>query len=365
MRRLSVALGVLGLILTAALPARAAEVTLFGKKYNVVMESRGQTYKNGLKVTLPSEGNKKANLHFVPGADASQDRLFVAATIQGTDGVVGDQLYVLTGADANGLFSKDSASLTQFFGGAEDHLRGGRPTAVLWLSDANTGTKVDRNLAVFNFGGADHFRFFDFDTMGTFDTDMILAIPQPEEGGEDPGMPNGDMAVLAPGPNGTLLMAGRAAADDEGIRNHIEIGVMDPKQDKFFDVKTDLMSVTQDSTVKIDPIDPNTEPNAFAHAGGAEYWMIVSGDQQGDNDNAQGQFLYRMTLTFPANLASAAPGSIKASILAREDLTQAKALFTSDGGVFGMAVGREVAPGLRRLYFADWQGNLYTATPAP
>jgi hypothetical protein len=363
MRRLSVALGVLGLVL-AALPARAAEVTLFGKKYNVVSESRGQTYKNGAKVTLPSEGNKKANLYFVPGADPSQDRLFVAAPIQGVDGIVADQLYVLTGADANGVFSKDAASLTSFFGGAEDHLRGGRPVSVLWLSDANTGTKVDRNLAVFNFGGADHFRLYDFDTMGTFDTDMVLAIPQPEEGGEDAGMPNGDFAVLAPGPAGTMLMAGRAAADDEGNRNHIEIGLMDPKQDKFLDVKTDLMSVTTDSTIKIDPIDPNTEPNAIIRVSDTEYWMIVSGDQQGDNDSAQGQFLYRMELTFPADLAKGTPNSIKAKVLAREDLSAAKALFASDGGVFGMAIGREVNGG-RRLYFADWQGNLYTATPLP
>jgi hypothetical protein len=64
-------------------------------------------------------------------------------------------------------------------------------------------------------------------------------------------------------------------------------------------------------------------------------------------------------------LAKGTPGSIKAAILAREDLTQAKDLFASDGGVFGMAIGREVAPGLRRLYFTDWQGNLYTATPVP
>src|SRR5262249_19834061 len=159
-------------------------------------------YKNGLKVTLPSDGNKKANLYFVEGADPSQDRLFVGAPIQATDGLVGDQLYVLTGADANGNFTPASASLTQFFGGAVDYNKGGRPVSVIWLSDANTGVKTDRNIAVMNFSGADHFRVFDFDTMNQYDTDPVVDIVQPEEdeSSADPGMPDGDFEAMAPGP---------------------------------------------------------------------------------------------------------------------------------------------------------------------
>jgi hypothetical protein len=366
MKRLSVVVSLLGLMGAAVLPAGAQQKTvkLFGTTYNVESQSRAQTYKNGLKVTLPSDGNKKANLFFVEGADPSQDRLFVAAPIQATADLVGDQLYLLTGADANGNFTPASANLTQFFGGAVDYTKGGRPVSVMWLSDANTGVKTDRNIAVFNFSDADAFRMYDFDTMNAYDTDAVFELSQPEETGEDPGMPNGDFEVMAPGPNGTIVMAGRAAADADGNRTDIEIGVIDPKQSKFFNVKTDLMQVTQDSTVKIDPQDPNTEPNALIRVSDKEYWMIVSGDQQGDDDATDTQFLYRIELTFPDDLSKGTPGSIKAKVLARESLLGTP-MQASPGAVFGMAVGREVAPGLRRLYFADWQGNLYTATPVP
>src|SRR5262249_18280149 len=167
---------------------------------------------------------------------------------------------------------------------------------------------------------ADAFRVFDFDTMNQYDTDAVFELSQPEETGTDPGMPNGDFEAMAPGPNGTIVMAGRAAADADGNRNDIEIGVIDPKQNKFFNVKTDLMSVTQDSAVKIATADPNTEPNALIRISDKEYWMIVSGDQQGDDDNAGTEFLYRLELTFPDDLSKGTPGSIKAKVLAREDL---------------------------------------------
>jgi hypothetical protein len=365
MKRLSVIVSLLGLMAAAVLPAGAQQKTvkLFGVTYNVECASRGQTYKNGKAVVLPSDGNKKANLFFVEGADPSQDRLFVAAPIQATADLVGHQLYLLTGADANGNFTPASATLTEYFGGAVDYTKGGRPVSVIWLSDANTGTKVDRNIAVFNFSDADAFRIFDFDTMNQYDTDAVFELSQPEESGTDPGMPNGDFEAMAPGPNGTIVMAGRAAADADGNRADIEIGVIDPKQDKFFNVKTDLVSVTQNSTVKIEPQDPNTEPNALIRVSNNEYWMIVSGDQQGDDDATETQFLYRLELTFPDDLAKGTPGSIMAKVLARESL-KGTPLHASDGGVFGMAIGREV-PGGRRLYFADWTGNLCVATPAP
>jgi hypothetical protein len=33
--------------------------------------------------------------------------------------------------------------------------------------------------------------------------------------------------------------------------------------------------------------------------------------------------------------------------------------------VYGIAKGREVAPGLFRLYFGDSEGNIFIATPVP
>jgi hypothetical protein len=358
----------LGLVLAAALPARAAEVTLFGKKYNIVTESRAQTYKNGLRVVLPdpSESNRKATMFFVEGADPSQDRLFVAAAISQSEDITGHQLYLLTGADANGVFSKDSASLTEFFGGNQNYTRGGRPVSVVLLNDANTGVKTDRNLLVFNFADVDALRVYDLDTMtGSYDSDALLAIVQPEENPEevDPGFPHGDFESMAPGPNGTVLVAGRAAPDDEGIREDIEIGVLDPAQGKFLNVKTGLKQVTADSTVKLDPQEPNTEPHGLIRVSDTEYWMLVSGDQQGNNNYTETNYLYRMQLTFPADMATAGPNSIKVNLLARESLSETP-MATSSGGVFGIAVGREVNGG-RRLYMADWQGNIHTLTPAP
>lgn len=365
MKQIALRSAVLGLALAAAVPARAAEVTLFGKKYNIVTESRGQTYKNGLRVVLPSAetSNRKATMYFAQGADPSRDRLFVAAAINQSDDDTGHQLYLLTGADANGVFSKDAAELTEFFGGNQTYARGGRPVSVIHLNDANTGTKTDRNLMVFNFANADALRFYDLDTMtGAFDTDAVLEILQPEESPEtpDPGFPFGDFESMAPGPNGTVVVVGRTAANDEGTRS-IEIGVIDPTKNAFFNVKTDLLQVTGDSTVKIDH-DP-IEPHGLIRISDTEYWMLISSDQQGNNDNAETNYLYRLELTFPANLATAAPNSIKAKILARETL-KGTPMATSEGGVYGIAVGREVNGG-RRLYMGDWQGNIHTLTPMP
>ena len=77
-------------------------------------------------------------------------------------------------------------------------------------------------------------------------------------------MPFDDGLGMALGPNGTLVMIGRA----EGLAS-IEIGVMDPKQDKFFNVKTDLVEATSDLVVKLDP--PEQEPNALVRITDTEY----------------------------------------------------------------------------------------------
>jgi hypothetical protein len=358
MQRMTMVLAMLGLVVSVALPAGAAEVTLFGTKYNVVSETRAQTYKNGLTVTLPEANNRKACLSFVQGADPSRDRLFVGCPMAGSE--TGTHLYVLTGADANGVFSKDAATMDPFFGASVDAATGGRPYSILYLNDVNTGPKADRNFAALCLDGNDSFNFFDINPIpvGPYTDNSLLRIEQPSIGGEnpDPGMPFDDGLGMAPGPNGTLVMIGRA----EGLAS-IEIGVMDPKQDKFFNVKTDLVEATKDSVVKLDP--PEQEPNALVRITDTEYWMIASATQAGDTDDTEYQYLYRLELTFPPDLAKAAPGSIKAKVLARESLLGTP-LHASPGGVFGMAVGREV-PGGRRFYFADWQGNLYTATPVP
>jgi len=116
------------------------EVTLFGQKYSVEVHQRDGTFKNGVKIALQSDGAKKANLSFAEGADASADRLFVAAPI-GTndDGITGDQLYLLTGADNNGLFNTTVSAATQFLGGNTERTVGGRPQTVGFVSDTNKG----------------------------------------------------------------------------------------------------------------------------------------------------------------------------------------------------------------------------------
>jgi hypothetical protein len=291
--------------------------------------------------------------------DGSADRLFVGCPMNGAE--TGTHLYVLTGADANGLFSKGVATMDPFFGASVDAATGGRPYSIVHLNDVDTGPKADRNFAALCLDGNDSFNLFDIHPIpvGPYTENSLLRMEQPSIGGEnpDPGMPFDDGLGMAPGPNGTLVMIGRA----EGLAS-IEIGVMDPKQDKWFNVKTDLIEATKDSAVLIDP--PEQEPNALARVTDTEYWMIGSATQGGDTDDTEYQYLYRLELTFPADLSTAEPNSIKAKVLAKESLHDTPMAQASPGGVFGMAVGREV-PGGRRLYFADWQGNLYTATPAP
>jgi hypothetical protein len=66
----------------------------------------------------------------------------------------------------------------------------------------------------------------------------------------------------------------------------------------------------------------------------------------------------------PADLAKGTPGSIKAEVLGKESLLGTP-LQAGPGGVYGMAVGREVAPSLRRLYFSTYEGQICVATPVP
>jgi hypothetical protein len=370
MLRRQVLIGAVGLVLSAAAVCADVpkQVQLFGNTYNVTVNSRVGTFKNGVQIAAQTptddvpDTKQKANLAFVPGADPSADRLFVVAPMGDQDAVLGDQFYLLTGADANGVFNTTNSNATQFFGGSVDRNRGGRPNTVTFISDVDTGLKKDRNIVVTTFTGDDHFRFYDLDTLkGDYLSDAVLSIKVPriaQTAGEDPspGMPNSGWLAGALGPNGTLVVVARTEGDSS-----MEIGVMDPTKDQFFNVKTDLAEATASGANPIDP--PNQIPTALARMAENEYWLLTSElDQGGNLDNAGQQYIYRLRLTFPANLATAEPGSIQVEVLGREDLT-AKTLHQSEGGIFGMTSGREVSPGLRVVYMADWIGNLLTLTP--
>jgi hypothetical protein len=374
MKRLSVVVGILGFVWAAALPAHAQKtVKLFGHTYNVESASRAQTYKNGLKVTLPDSGNKKANLFFVEGADPSQDRLFVTAPITSDDAVTGDQVYLLTGADANGNFSPTSATLTQFFGGNQNRQRGGRPVHMLLLNDENKGVHTDRNVVLTTFWDNDAYRLFDLDTMtgvaGDNDegkaSDAVFSRVERSIDADagDANAPYGGFISysLMPKNDGhTVVVFGLPA--DGGMT---EIGVWDTTKNDFFPVLTNLNNVTANSTTPF-PADFNPHSSFRYAEGDNEYWLLVSSSPpDGDNDDTEMNRIYRLRLTFPADLAKAKPGDIKAEVLGMEELKGTALQGASAGGTFGMAVGREVAPGLRRLYFTDWQGNLSTATPVP
>lgn len=95
MKRMVVALGILGLVCAVALPtvANAAappQMKLFGTTYNVTIFGRDQTYKTAagkqvkivLQPTMGSAGNtydQKSPPYFSEGADPSKDRLLIAA----------------------------------------------------------------------------------------------------------------------------------------------------------------------------------------------------------------------------------------------------------------------------------------------
>jgi hypothetical protein len=380
MQPMRVVMGIAGLMLSAAAvqadlisnPVKTGDtVTLFGQKYTAEVHLRDGTYANGVKIVLQGPADQttqKANLCFVQGADPSADRLFVAAPIgTNTDGPTGDQLYLLTGADTNGLFNTKNSKATQYLGGNVDRSTGGRPVMVAWITDADTGVKKDRNLAVMFFTDADKYRFYDFDSLsgGDYISDALLEIQQPEEDESvaDPGMPDGDFEATAPTPNGMLLVAGNGIADSNGDRTP-ELGVMDPTKNAFFNVKTRLVDATKNAAIAIDP--PTDLPQSLTRLPGSndEYWLLMSQDGQGDDDNTSTEALYRLKITVPTDLANAKPGDIKVDVLAKEDILS-KNLGSSTGGIFGFTLGRLGASGMPTIYAADWHGNLITLTPTP
>lgn len=371
MKRTLAVVGVLGMAVasSAGHAAVPSQVTLFGQKYSVDVHKRDGTFANGVKITLQgpvTDTTQKANLCFVQGADPSADRLFVAAPIgQNNDGPTGDQLYLLTGADKNGIFNTTNSKATQYFGGNVDRVTGGRAVMVQWISDADTGVKKDRNLVVFDFTDADKYRFYDFDTLagGDYISDAVLEIQQPEEDETvaDPGMPDGDFEATALTPNGMLLVSGASMADSNGDRTP-EFGVIDPTKNAFFNVKTNLIEATKNAAIKVDP--PTDFPQSLVRLPNSpdEYWLLTSQDGQGDDDNTTSETLYRLKIALPADLANAKPGDIKMDVLAKEDIL-ATNLASSPGGIMGFSLGRLGANGMPQIYMADWHGNLITLTP--
>jgi hypothetical protein len=373
MRVLSGIAGLMAISVAAYGDAVPNQVKILGQTYNVVHNTRAGSFKNGVSIKLMSGGAslQKANLNFVPGADVSADRMFVAAPVgtNGDDDSTGDQLYLMTGSDASGVFSAASSNATQYLGGAVNRVTGGRPNAVGWVSDANTGVKKDPNLGVFDLADTDKLRFYDFDSLagGDYISNAMLEIQQPEEDETvaDPGMPDGDVEAMANAGNGVLIVAGLAVADDNGDRVP-EISAIDPTKGKFYQVKTNLLTATQASAIQIDPT--TDTPVALARIGDTnEYLLMTSQDIGSDDDTTTSESLYRLRITLPDNLAGTldkdASNTIKVDVLGREDLLAA-GLKPSDGGMFGMTVGRATADGkANTLYFADWHGELYTLEP--
>jgi hypothetical protein len=386
MRRLSVVVGALGLAGVLVLPATAQQkqMQLFGKTYNVECVSRDQTFKTAdgrqvkivLQPTMNSAGDevnygRRAALSFAEGADPSKDRLFIAAQTGANDETPPwHGLYMLTGADANGNFTPTSATLTEFFGGPGNYLKNGRIVALMLINDENTGEKKDRNFLALGWTGDNGYRLYDLDSMNNnyaddaLFYDIIRDVGGPTEDRylnvvEDPNSPYGSYAGYAPLPTDdkhTIVVIGTAQ------NGGVEASIWDTKTDKFFPVLTDLSEQTASASI---PLPTDLTPHALIHYAADEYWLLASSPAPGGNDiSLDTNNLYRVKLTLPADPSKAKPGDIKAEVLGKENLLGTP-LQSGPGGVFGMAVGREVAPGLRRLYFGTNEGMLCVATPVP
>jgi hypothetical protein len=370
MQRRQVWIGVLGLLLTAvAVQADVPkEVTVLGKKYSVEVHSLNGTYTNGTKVELPSGSDiqiPRSNYAFVPGVDEASDQLYVISPIGSNDDVDarGVQFFRLEGSDKNGIFSPATSKATLFFGGVGGLDEGGRPQNVVFVSDVDTGPKKDANIGMFTFRGNDFLRFYDLDTLagGNFLDNMVAGIVQPADAAAegvdpDPNMPWGEFTVMAPGPNGTVIVMGRKEQGEQDV----EIGILDPSKRPlaFAPVKTDLDDAAQNAQLTED-LTVAENPHALARIGENEYLMLLSTGQGANDDNTASEFLYHLRITPPADLTKEALNSIKVEVLGREDVLALK-LHPEEslGGIFGMTAGRN-----GRLYMGDWRGNIITLSP--
>jgi hypothetical protein len=370
MQRRQALFGVLGLVLAASAAGADVpkEVTILGQKYALTANPIGGKYKNGPTLVQTEDEHKGGDLAFVPGTGPEADRLFVAFAHPANDDTwTANQFSLLTGTDANGVFSPATSNLTEFFGGNVDRNRGGRIATVTFISDVDTGKKKDRNIALSTFTDDDTLRFYDLDTMtGDFIGDSIHNLVQrcinADEG--DPGMPSCGFVMGAPGPNGTLIFVGRG--EGEGP----QLGILDPARDKFFNVLTNVGTATAEQTT---PINIDLDPHDFERLNENEYLMLTRAPAGLADAERTAQVLYRLRITPPADPSTAEPQSVKVEVTGAEellatnpdDLTITKDLLgVGPRGIAGMAVGRAVAEnGPKRLYFLSGTGTLITATP--
>ncbi len=401
MRRMAVALGILGLVCAVALPASAAtQIKIFGQNYNVVKQSRAQTYKNGVAIHLESGINRFGYAYYAEGPDVSTDRLWFAARISNDDTITGDQVYYLEGPDATGQFTPASSSATSFFGGNKNRQYGRRPVSIIELNRDDTGVKKDRNVLACTYWDDDSLRMWDLDTMTGFgggagtndvpDTHGDDALYERVHGGvtastndagtndPDPGQPSGSYPCFAhlPTPDGHTVLV---AAGPTGDTNSTGICIWDTKtadQTKNDAVGLTETGVVTKSAAKPFPVDDgqgnNLNSQCFARYGNqGEYWFVLNQPGAGGDDDSERTaiMLVRAKLELPADLTKAAANSIKVTVLDTQDImaTGKDILFPAGtAGMLSVAVGREAtAGGPRVLYTTDYDGNLYTLTPAP
>jgi hypothetical protein len=379
-RWMPVALAVQGFFLAAVLPASAQKtVKLFGTTYNVAVVGRDQTFKTDagkqVKVVLTAATDdfgswtQKAGLFFAEGADATKDRLLVCCHLDSdTDGPMWHQAYMLTGAGDDGMFAPASATLTEWFGGAQDRTFGGRPLAIMLINTDDTGVKKDRNVVMFDWTGDNGTHLFDLDSMTGkyqesevfFNVDRVVANGTEEKYTDvvaDENQPGGDYSSFAPVPTNdghTIITIG--TADNGGSA----AGVWDTKTDKYFPILTDLSAQTASAST---PIATDRSPHAVARFADNEYWILASDVYPTTSGTVVGsQNIYRVKLTLPADPSKGKAEDIKVEVLGKEELV-GTALQTNDTMNYGMAIGREVSAGKRRIYFGSADGKLIVATP--
>jgi hypothetical protein len=382
MQSRQVLISAIGLALMGTGVRADAPVKILGQDYTVTTTQRAGTFKNGVTVNLqgltdntvdPAMAPKKANLAFAPAGTADADRLFVVAAHADTLGITSDGLYMLQGADANGVFSPDVSNATVLLRG--DKNVHGRPQNLLFLNDTDTGAGKDRNLVTYTFTNANELRFWDLGDLttgaphteqGAFQKATVFELIQPgttepvtdpdpprEQQPDDPNMPAGNYEPAALAPNGLMLVAGTDSGD-------WAIGAIDPqKGTSFLPIKTLIAN-----TAASGQIDTAEFPHSFVHLTGDEYLVIATGGDPNWNEaNLTTNTLYHLRITLPADPTKEAADSIKVDVLDKEDLV-ALGLGKSDSKmIFGLAVGREVAAGKPTLYMADWAGNLFTLRP--
>jgi hypothetical protein len=401
MRRMAVALGMLGLICAAAGPSRAQkQIKIFGQNYNVVAQSRAGKFKNGVEIHLDSGANgvnNFAGVHFSQGKDPSDDRLWFACRIYNNDAGKGDQLYYLEGSDATGMFTPAVSNAKSFFGGNQDRTHGRRPVTVLEINRDDTGKKKDRNVIACTFYDDDSVRMWDLDTMdgfgggpgdndvpATHDSDALFQRPHPGQSvsANDAGsieadehLPTGSYPSFAhlPKPDGHTILY---AAGPSGDNSDTEIGLWDTQKNDAYDALTDIGEQTK-TAAKPFPVQ-DADGNALGcmsmvRVGDqGEYWFLLKNPPgPGDstpNDDVTAVVLVRAKLEVPADPSKAKPGDVKVTVMDTQDLkaTGADILYkTGTSGITGLAVGREAtAGGPRVLYTTDYDGNVYTLTPA-